>query len=56
MNVKITALMFAIRKFGLPILLGGITGWLVHHGYDNWADVSCSVADALAVHVEECKQ
>jgi hypothetical protein len=56
MDVRFTAIMFAVRRYGLPVVMGAAIGWLANHGYDNWASVGCSVADALAVYVEECGQ
>ena len=44
-----------VRKFALPALLGSAVLWLIHHNLQPWADVVCSISEALLISVEECK-
>jgi hypothetical protein len=54
MNAKIQAAWFVIRKFALPVVFGGLIGWLTANGYNEWREPSCGIAGALGVVVEEC--
>ncbi len=54
-NAKLAIILGVIRRTAIPIIIGATVGWLASHGYNNWADVVCSVADAMAVYVEECQ-
>ena len=42
------------KRTVVPVLVGATVGWLVAHGYNNWADAVCSVSYALGVSVSEC--
>lgn len=44
----------AVRRFVLPVAVAALVTWLVANNHPEWADVVCSVSDALAIKVEEC--
>ena len=52
---KWTIIIGFIRKFGLPALLGTAVTWLTAHNLGPWADVVCSVSEALLLVTSECK-
>jgi hypothetical protein len=53
--LKFRAILFAFKRIIIPIILGSLVMWLIAHGFSNWADVICTLSDAIAVNVEECK-
>ncbi len=54
-KIEWATIVYVVRKFGLPVLFGALVVWLVKHGYDNWANVVCSIGDAIAIEVKECR-
>lgn len=53
-STKIALIVHISRKYIIPVALGGLVVWLVSHELNDWADVVCSVAAALAIAVEAC--
>lgn len=53
-NAKLAIILGVARRVAVPIVIGATVGWLIAHGYNNWAAAVCSVADALGIFVEEC--
>ena len=45
----------AFRRYVLPIAIGALVAWLVANNHTDFADALCSVADGLAIAVENCK-
>ncbi len=43
------------RKYALPALLGTAVTWLAAHNLGPWADVVCSISEALLLVTPECK-
>lgn len=54
MNAKYMVYVAIAKRTVVPVLVGATVGWLVAHGYNNWADAVCSVSYALGVSVSEC--
>lgn len=44
-----------VRKYAMPALLGTAVTWLLAHNYGPWADVICSISEALLIVTPECK-
>lgn len=55
MNAKYMVYMAIAKRVIVPVLVGAAVGWLIAHGYNNWADAVCSVAHAAGIPVTECK-
>lgn len=55
MNGKWYIIINMARKFALPIILGSLVMWLIHHNMQPWADVVCSIGEALLIDIAECK-
>ena len=53
-NAKLAIVMGIAKRVVIPVLVGATVGWLVAHGYNNWADAVCSVSNALGIYVTEC--
>lgn len=43
------------RKFILPLAIGSLVAWLVANNHPHFADAVCSIADGLAIKVENCE-
>ena len=54
-NAKLAIALAVAKRAALPIIVGAAVGWLVAHGYNNWATAVCSVSDAMGIFVEECQ-
>lgn len=52
--IKSALAVTAVRRFVLPIAIATLVTWLVANNYPQWADVVCSVSDALAIKVDAC--
>lgn len=44
----------AVRRYVLPIAIGTLVAWLLANNHPDFADALCSVADGLAIKVENC--
>lgn len=53
-NAKLVVALGIAKRVVIPVLVGATVGWLVAHGYNNWADAVCSVSNAFGVFVAEC--
>lgn len=53
-NAKLLVAMGIAKRVVIPVLVGATVGWLIAHGYNNWADAVCSVSNALGIYVAEC--
>lgn len=53
-STKIALIVHVSRKYVLPVLVGGLVVWLVSNELNDWAEVVCSAAAALAIAVEAC--
>ena len=53
-NAKLVVALGIAKRVVIPVLVGATVGWLVAHGYNNWADAVCSVSHAFGVFVAEC--
>lgn len=53
-STKITLIIHITRKYIAPVVLGGLVVWLVTNELNDWAEVVCSAAAALAIAVEAC--
>ena len=54
-NAKLAIILGVARRVAIPIVIGATVGWLMAHGYNNWATAVCSVSDAMGIYVEECQ-
>lgn len=54
-KIEWATIIYVARKFGLPLVFGGLVMWLISHGYNDWANVVCSIGDAIAIEVKECR-
>ena len=45
----------AVRRYVLPIAIGTLVAWLIANNHPDFADALCSVADGLAIAVENCR-
>lgn len=52
--IKSAVAFTAFRRFVLPVAIAALVTWLVAHNYPEWADVVCTVSDALAIKVDVC--
>jgi len=50
-----TIIIGMLRKFALPAVAGAAVIWLTAHHLGPWADVVCSISEALLIVVPECK-
>ena len=50
-----TVIIGMLRKFALPAVVGAAVVWLTAHNLGPWADVVCSVSEALLIEAPECK-
>lgn len=53
-NAKLAIVVAVLKRAVVPILVGATVGWLIAHGYNNWADAVCSVSNAAGIPVTEC--
>ena len=53
-NAKLGIALAVAKRVVVPVLVGATVGWLAAHGYNNWADAVCSVANAAGISVTEC--
>ena len=44
----------AVRRYVLPIAIGALVTWLVATNRPEFADALCSIADGLAIKVDQC--
>ena len=51
-STTITLIIHITRKYIAPVVLGGLVVWLVTNALNEWAEVVCSAAAALAIAVE----
>jgi hypothetical protein len=54
-NAKISIVVAVAKRVLIPVVVGGIVGWLMAHGYSDWADAVCSSSRALGISVTECE-
>lgn len=54
-NARLAIALAIVKRAVVPVLVGASVGWLVAHGYNNWADAVCSVSNAAGISVAECK-
>jgi len=54
-NARLAIALAVAKRAIIPVLVGATVGWLVAHGYNNWADAVCSVSNAAGIYVAECK-
>jgi hypothetical protein len=54
-STKISIAVAVAKRVIVPVLVGGLVGWLMAHGYSDWADAICSSSRALGISVTECK-
>jgi hypothetical protein len=43
------------RKYVGPALLGAAVTWLIAHNHGPWANVVCTISEALLLVTPECK-
>lgn len=53
-STKIALIVHVSRKYILPVVIGGFVVWLITNELEDWADVVCSAAAAMAIAVEAC--
>jgi hypothetical protein len=53
-NISIGTVLYIVRKYVAPVLIGALVVWLVAHELGAWAVAVCGVADALAIYVKDC--
>jgi len=53
-STKIALIVHISRKYIAPVVIGGFVVWLVTNELNDWADVVCSAAAAMAIAVEAC--
>ena len=53
-STKVAFIIHISRKYIAPVLLGALVVWLVSNELDDWAEVVCSAAAAMAIAVEAC--
>lgn len=46
----------AFRRFVLPVAIGALVAWLVANNHPHFADAVCSIAEGLAIAVQECNE
>lgn len=56
MDAKYKIIIGIAKRVALPVVIGSIVVFLMHHGYSNWADIVCDISTNLGVYVQECKQ
>jgi hypothetical protein len=44
----------AVRRYVLPIAIGALVTWLIAINRPEFADALCSIADGLAIKVDQC--
>lgn len=54
-NAKFALALAVAKRAIVPVLVGAAVGWLIAHGYNNWADAVCSVSNAAGIYVAECE-
>lgn len=54
-NAKFVMALAVAKRVVIPVLVGAAVGWLIAHGYNNWADAVCSVSNAAGIFVAECQ-
>ena len=53
-NISIATVLYILRKYVAPVLIGALVVWLVANELGAWAVAVCGVADALAIYVKDC--
>ena len=53
-NISIATILYIMRKYVAPVLIGALVVWLVANELGAWAVAVCGVADALAIYVKDC--
>lgn len=44
----------AVRRYVLPIAIGTLVTWFLANNHPDFADALCSVANGLAIKVDQC--
>ena len=53
-NISLATVLYILRKYVAPVLIGALVVWLVANELGAWAVAVCGVADALAIYVKDC--
>ncbi len=53
-NISLATVLYIMRKYVAPVLIGALVVWLVANELGAWAVAVCGVADALAIYVKDC--
>ena len=55
MKAKYAIYFGLLKRFALPIIIGGLVLWLINNGFSSWADIVCDISTNLGIYVAECK-
>ena len=44
-----------LKRFALPVIIGGLVLWLINNGFSSWANIVCDISNNLGIYVSECK-